>query len=135
MKLEKGMWITYEEMVDWAGIGWDESWSEEKKQWAAEESFYRLFAAAGLGEVEGRIGEGLVILEVFTPEYNPTYDLVYRKFNEVWDSSGLDHEDLVTEKFIKKFPDLFSNYTFEEVKEMVLEVLVRKYGKPRNKLF
>jgi|GEM_PF-6808992 len=40
------MWIDYAEVMNWAEVGWDESWSEEKKDWAAREGLKRLDNAA-----------------------------------------------------------------------------------------
>ena len=31
-KLHENMWINYEEVMYWAGLGWDEDWPEERKK-------------------------------------------------------------------------------------------------------
>lgn len=126
------MWIDYAEVMNWAEVGWDESWSEEKKDWAAREGLKRLDNAAQLGEIEGQ-EYGFVILEVYSPIYNPAFDLVCDEFRNIWDSSGLDKEDLVAQKFINKYPEVFADYTLKEVTDMVYSILVRRYGKPSTK--
>ena len=133
-KLHENMWINYEEVMYWAGLGWDEDWSEERKDQTAREGIKRLYNAASFGDVEGR-EDGVVILEVYSEKYTPAFDLICDEFNNVWDKSGLDREDLVAEKFIKKYPEMFADYTTEEVTEMVYSVLVRRYGKPKFNLY
>ena len=95
------MWINYEEVMYWAGLGWDEDWSEERKDQTAREGIKRLYNAASFGDVEGR-EDGVVILEVYSEKYTPAFDLICDEFGNMWDKSGLDREDLVAEKFIKK---------------------------------
>lgn len=129
-RLHEGMWITYEEIMYWAGIYWDEEWSEEEKHNATKEGMKRLYNAASFGKDENR-EDGLIIFEVYSEEYIPAFDLVCDEFDNMWDKSGLDREDLVAQRFVDKYPDVFIDYSLEEVTDMVYIVLVRRYGVPK----
>lgn len=107
---------------------------QKKERTRPQEKALKDYNAAAFGDVEGR-EDGVVILEVYSEKYAPAFDLICDEFNNVWDKSGLDREDLVAEKFIKKHPEMFADYTTEEVTEMVYSVLVRRYGKPKFNLY